>query len=252
MSAELRVVAPSEEDDRVEAQRQAFSRLMARFTADRDAMMGAVQQCNERVDALTAQIALGVPAAPGEAAGVSGVPEIRTLLERALAPYQTGVAEARAAGERALRSCDDYDLRLRALGERALEAESGLEGLRQALEGVSARMARLEEAFLSQAPEEPAALEDEFAGEVAARLNEVADRLRGVDEAIETLRQRGERVPSDELAGEGRMLNLGMRDLREQVRRLESMAGWTPKLQRLWVSLVASAMVAAFAVVYVG
>jgi hypothetical protein len=87
--------------------------------------------------------------------------------------------------------------------------------------------------------------------ELAARVNGFEDHLRGLEETVDVMRQESQAAPVSQELSATQMLDLGLRDLREPMAQLESMASWTPKLQRLWVSLVASAVVAALAVVFV-
>lgn len=248
-------LAPEAEVDRFEAQRQAFSRLMARFTADRDGMIAAVQQCNERIDALSIRLAGGESlAAPtdGEApVGVAGLAEVRILTERLLAQQQSALAEVRTAGDRALQRADEALRRVREVAEQRAGADSGSEELRQVVDSFDERLARLEEAMLAEA-------EGEHQDAGALPLAEQAARLAALEESVQLLSDgldvlRGEeRELEGSRAVAGPLAELGLSDLREQVSRLESLAAWTPKLQRLWVSLVASAAVAAIAVAYAG
>ena len=265
MSAELAEnlpPPPTSEVDRFEAQRQAFSRLMARFTADRDAMIAAVQQCNERLDSLalrfTGTMSGEAPAEGAEAAanaGLSGagLAEVRSLTERMLAQQQQAVAEVRTASDRALQRADDAQRRVRDLGDLASQREAAAEELRQAVDTFDDRLARLEEAFLSVDDKEApvaAATDDEAARLLNDRVASVEEHLHALAEAVEHLRQVERSVPAED-ATPAPLMNLGLRDLREQMANLEGLVAWTPKLQRLWVSLVASAVVAAAAVAFV-
>jgi hypothetical protein len=232
--------------DRFEAQRQAFSRLMARFTADRDAMIAAVQQCNERIDALASQQGGGGAAAEGGSS--ASLSEVRALTDRLLSQQQNALAEVRTASDRALQRADEALRRVREMVEHAGE-DGAPEGLRQGVGKLSERLARLEEAFLAQGEKEAAAPDDEVVLQAGERLAALEDHLRGLEETLEALRQAEQARPVDTAAEQ--MVKLSLRDLREQVGQLESLAAWTPRLHRLWLSLVASAVVAAFAVVYV-
>lgn len=236
--------------DRFEAQRQAFSRLMARFTADRDAMIAAVQQCNERIDALVARVGSGdLPAAaPSDNAAAA---EVSGIAERALAQQEAALAEARTASDRALQRADEALRRWRETAEQVSEKDSGVDALKQSLDKVGERLGRLEEMFMSQPAEPPPALDDTLVRQTAERLGSVEELVHGLEDALDGVRQQMEHPPAPPEFAAPQILDAGLRDLREQVSHLESMAAWTPKLQRLWVSLVASAMVAGFAVVYV-
>jgi chromosome segregation ATPase len=248
-------LAPEVEVDRFEAQRQAFSRLMARFTADRDGMIAAVQQCNERIDALSIRLAGGETiAAPAEgeaSAGVAGLAEVRVLTERLLAQQQSALAEVRTAGDRALQRADEALRRVREVAEQRAGADSGSEELRQLVDSFDERLARLEEALLAEGDGEHRDVGALPLAEQAARLAALEGSLQSLTEAFESLR-RDEHEFEGSRAAAGPLAEFGLSDLREQVSRLESLAAWTPKLQRLWVSLVASAAVAAMAVAYAG
>lgn len=242
--------------ERFEAQRQAFSRLMARFTADRDAMIAAVQQCNERIDGLTARLGAGegAVAAPAPAGGGESAPdlsEIRAFTERFLAQQQGALAEVRTASDRALQRADEAMRRWRETAEQVNEKDSGGDAVRQSLEKVSERLARLEELFMAHAAEPPAMPDETPVRELSERLISVEQQLHAFEESLDGVRQEIEQPPSAADNGAAQIFDLGLRDLRDQVSHLESIAAWTPKLQRLWVSLVASAVVAGFAVVYI-
>lgn len=238
------------EIDRFEAQRQAFSRLMARFTADRDAMIAAVQQCNERIDALVARVGSGDrPASASAEGGIA--PDVSAITERALAQQEASLSEARAASDRALQRADEALRRWRETAEQVSEKDSGADALKQSVDKVSERLGRLEDLFMAQSAEPPPALDDTLVRETASRLASVEDLVRGLEDSLDGVRQQMEHPPAPPEFSAPQILDAGLRDLREQVSHLESMAAWTPKLQRLWVSLVASAMVAGFALVYV-
>ena len=258
MSAEHAVnLSPAPDVDRFEAQRQAFSRLMARFTADRDTMIAAVQQCNERIDTLAIRLAGGGVEASGDAGGetaaqgAAGLAEVRILTERFLAQQQGPLAEARTASDRALQRADEALRRVREIAEQGSSKSSDPDELRQAVDSFDERLARLEEALLAQVDPEPHGSGAPLAAEQGERLGALEESVHALADAFEALRQR-ERARLADDGPAAHIGDLGLRDLREQILRLDSLAAWTPKLQRLWVSLVASAVVAAFAFVYVG
>lgn len=252
MSAAQDVPPPAGELDRFEAQRQAFSRLMARFTADRDAMIAAVQQCNERIDSLAHRLERG-DVAPGASGGEGpgGGGDIEALGERLVAQQQTALSEVRTASDRALQRADEAMRRWREIAEQVGEKDAGLDSVRQTMEKVSERLGRLEELFMAHAAEVPPTVDDTATRALAERLGSIEEQVRGLDDSLDAVRHQVERPPTPPDPSGGQLLDLGLRDLREQVTQLESIAAWTPKLQRLWVSLVACAVFAGFAVVYV-
>jgi len=257
MSAELAEnLQPVSDVDRFEAQRQAFSRLMARFTADRDAMIAAVQQCNERIDSIALRLAGGeVPAgadgdlSAGAASAAAGMAEVRALTERFLAQQQHALAEVRTASDRALQRADEAQKRMREMAELAAQREGASEELRQAVDTFDDRLARLEEAVVASDDKEAVALDDEAVRLLAERVAALEEQIRGLERALDDARHSPAAVAAEDSAT-APLVSLGLRDLREQMMQLESLAAWTPKLQRLWVSLVASVVITAVAFIY--
>ena len=242
MSAAQEPSPAGAEPDRFEAQRQAFSRLMARFTADRDAMIAAVQQCNERIDSLAARLSGGeapIPPADGGEAALGQRLEQQSLL-----------AEARSVSDRALQRADEALRRWRELAELVNEKSSGTDSEQDSIGKAAERIGKLEELFAQHCAEPPPVTDDKLARETAERVSAIEELVRALDDSVDAIRHQLEQPPPPDLATP-QIIDAGLRDLREQVSHLESMAVWSPKLQRLWVSLVASAVVAAFAVVYV-
>jgi hypothetical protein len=114
--------------DRHELQRQALAQMLARFTADRDALITAVQACQERLTKVMARLDGGeVPAGPdagsGEATAAPAaafVDELRNSIMQLRLDQDMAIAHACAAAEQATERADEA---LR----RAKEMEARLE-----------------------------------------------------------------------------------------------------------------------------
>jgi len=176
---------------------------------------------------------------------------MRAFTERFLAQQQGALAEVRTASDRALQRADEAIRRWRETAEHVSDKDAGGDALRQSMEKVSERLGRLEELFMAHSAEPAPAPDETVARAINERLVSVEQQLHGFEESLEGVRQEIEQPRENHDTNNTQILDLGLRDLREQVSHLESIAAWTPKLQRLWVSLVASAVVAAFAVVYI-
>src|SRR6185295_3822109 len=105
------------------------------------AMMAAVQQCNERLDGLTARLGAGevVAAASGTAEGGAAAPdlsEMRAFTERFLAQQQGALAEVRTASDRALQRADEAIRRWRETVEQVSDKDSSGDAVRQSLEKI--------------------------------------------------------------------------------------------------------------------
>ena len=234
-----------------EVQRQAFSRLMARFTADRDAMSAAVHRCNERIDALVARLDSGdhAVAQPGQEVTSANAVDVASIVERVTAQQESLLSEVRAGSERALQRADEALRRWRETVAQVGEKESQSEAVMKSLAALENGAARLEERLTVQATER-ATKADETARVLVERMSSFEEQIHRLDELLAAVRQQSERPPQVAV-GSVEILDVGLRDLRAQVTELETLAAWTPKLQRLWVSLVASAVVAGLAVIYI-
>ena len=114
--------------DRHELQRQALAQMLARFTADRDALIAAVQACQERLTKVMARLDGGeAPGGPDAGSGeattapaAAFVDELRNSIMQLRLDQDLAVAHACAAAEQATERADEA---LR----RAKEMEARLE-----------------------------------------------------------------------------------------------------------------------------
>jgi chromosome segregation ATPase len=161
------------EQDRSEAQRKALSALLARFTADRDALLAAVQDCQQQLATLTARVEGGPPGT------WSGLPESLARLEEeqrrlaaalpareVLASVERLVAERERQANELRRYHDD----LAALSARLQDLQSSLGQLPEQLDDLRGRQV-LYEARLEATAREAA----QVAGELRSRGADRAD-----------------------------------------------------------------------------
>lgn len=117
-------MAGSTEPSRPERQRQALSDMLARFTADRDSLIAAVQACQERLTKLIGRVDGGetIEAAPDAATGPepaaearSAAMQVRMDLEMTLAHVQASAEQAGERADEALRRVKEMEMRLEEL-----------------------------------------------------------------------------------------------------------------------------------------
>lgn len=120
--------------DHIERQRQALAGMLARFTADRDALIDAVQTCQERLTRVMARLGLEgeVRTAPeGEAAAAPAPPpasleELRSGLMQLRLDQDLAVAHARASAEQAIEKAEEALRRAKEMEARLEEVAARL------------------------------------------------------------------------------------------------------------------------------
>lgn len=100
MAAEVRI-ADATESNRFKAQGNSLGTLLARFTADRDALITAVRECEDQLAAIAARLDANPTGAP------QGLDELRQLIEQLQLAQRQVEADARAHSEQALARAED-------------------------------------------------------------------------------------------------------------------------------------------------
>ena len=126
MAAEVRI-ADATESNRFKAQGNPLGTLLARFTADRDALITAVRECEDQLAAIAARLDANPTGAP------QGLDELRQLIEQLQLAQRQVAADARAHSEQALARAEDAARRIeellavqRARDERTSDLLAGL------------------------------------------------------------------------------------------------------------------------------
>lgn len=121
-------MAGSTEPSRHDLQRQALADMLSRFTADRDALIAAVQACQERLTKVIARLDGDAPPAteasgddapstpPAQADEVrKAVMQVRLDLEMAVGHVRASAEQATERAEEALRRVKEMEMRLEEL-----------------------------------------------------------------------------------------------------------------------------------------
>jgi chromosome segregation ATPase len=186
-------MAGSIEHGRHDAQRQALSSLLARFTADRDALITSIHGCQQRINELVARLdgagAAGAATAPGDSAGSGPDPDaVRAALAELRAEQEATLAKVAADATLAMDRADAaLGAALGAVQQLSTLTPDGAEGvgatdveLRLAVAQLRADLTALESTAGSGAPHAPVAGESDLEG-LRGQIDEmVAQRIASI------------------------------------------------------------------------
>lgn len=208
-----------------DAQRMAFGKLLARFTADRDAIIASIQECEERIAALEQRGSGGAPAASGSPDATSGaaLQEFREALGRVSREVEE--LKARMAESPSPEEASDGKIeQLRS----SIEAE--IRGLAEELQGTARRVEASEERLRA------------FEG----RLDSLEFGLARLERSVGELDERSGKGKHREL--DGRLAAECWSELRSRVEALAAADQWSVLFRRSCAALVAMGSFAALLV----
>lgn len=190
--------------------------LIARFTADRDALLAAVQGCQERVAELVARVEAGGAESTGSTAAIvpTVIPvqlqELRGLVEQLRDEQGSAVSEAARSTGECLTRMDD-------LGSFAQRAQKGIDEVRDAVELLRAQLARVENGVEARLTDVSARVEHDTQAALAP-VKVTVDALERERSALrESLAALSTRIGRAEGAGDAVKASLA-----PQLTRLES------------------------------
>jgi len=104
-------------------QRQALADMLARFTADRDALIAAVEACQERLGKVVARLEGGEvpPPTQGDRPADASAGDVRTAAMQVRLDLEMEIAHVRASAEQATERADEALRRIKEMEMRLEE-----------------------------------------------------------------------------------------------------------------------------------
>jgi tetratricopeptide (TPR) repeat protein len=208
--------------DRLDALRQSLSGLLARFTADRDALITTVQECEQRLEEVAARVEANHTEGRHMADGAGAVPQLDDLkqaVERLRLETRNAEARTQATAEQAMARADEALQSIEALaaahggspdGVRASFTEEGA-ATRIAVQEFARRLEQLESNRHASEAEACTA-----AKRAMSRADETADKIEALVAAVQTHEDHTTTLFAD-LAKERERLGGAVRDCEQRL-----------------------------------